>query len=452
MLLGNGNPYSNGLPETLKLDWDDFECGLSPGNEQALGRVADWAVFVYMAADCNLAAYMFDDLLEMKRVGSSEGVHVMALFDGPLLVDSFFARLNRDTKLSDDVILRFNELRTNDWATLQMARRVASVYPARHRLLILSGHGAGWHGALLDDNMGKRYHGERLVLPGPGSECDARLHACLRRTQDRLNLELEKVDKSQEHYDVLGFDACYMGCVEAVAQFAGDAELLVVSEDFMPGEGFAYHKILSDLTGNPKQTPLELATSVVTSTRRFYRTAETETRGVTLAALVTAQLEPFGQVFVRMVQSIGEMEAPANLAVVKNALTKSCALPDGMIDLKGFVLNLQEMTQQPEVKQAAEQVLDCWSKLVVAFAGGGTAATTNGLSVYAPPPEKFDTKYIGHDLPLNFGIWTWFLASYYQQLLGAESPTHPLIQAIERTMQDLIARGIYPPERGAATT
>jgi len=98
-------------------------------------------------------------------------------------------------------------------------------------------------------------------------------------------------------------------------------------------------------------------------------------------------------------------------------------------------------------REAATAVLDSYSKLVVAFAGGATAATTNGLSIYAPAPADFDVSYMeaSNHLRLDFGIWALFLGEYYLQLLGAEAPEHPLIQAIVRTMQDLRARGIYKP-------
>jgi hypothetical protein len=88
----------------------------------------------------------------------------------------------------------------------------------------------------------------------------------------------------------------------------------------------------------------------------------------------------------------------------------------------------------------------------VTFAGGGTSDTTNGLSVYAPAPAKFDMAYLqsSNALPLNFGIWAWFLGGYYLQRLGVEAPSHPLIQAFQATMQDLVARGVYTPASAPA--
>ena len=52
------------------------------------------------------------------------------------------------------------------------------------------------------------------------------------------------------------------------------------------------------------------------------------------------------------------------------------------------------------------------------------------------PSKRVAYIEASNHLRLNFGIWALFLGGYYLQLLGAESPEHPLIQAIARTMQD----------------
>ena len=76
MLIEQGNPYAPGAPEVLRLGWDDFRFSVSTVNRAALGRRAQWTVLLYLAADCDLARWMFDDLLEAKSVGSSADVNV----------------------------------------------------------------------------------------------------------------------------------------------------------------------------------------------------------------------------------------------------------------------------------------------------------------------------------------------------------------------------------------
>jgi hypothetical protein len=155
---------------------------------------------------------------------------------------------------------------------------------------------------------------------------------------------------------------------------------------------------------------------------------------------------------VQLVQVL-DVTDPAMFPVVRNAMEKPWVFDaTGTIDLKGFVLKLLEHPLPPAVREAAKKVLEQWSELIFAFAGGGTSVTTNGLSLYAPPADKFNMSYIelSNQLPLNFGIWAWFLGAYYLQLLGAEAPRHPLIQSFRRTMQDLMARGVYKPKNEPA--
>lgn len=451
MLLDGANPYAGGLPEVLTLDQQDFEFAISAQNREAMGEMAEWAVVAYMAADCNLAAYMFDNLLQLKAAGSNRDVHVSVLFDGPLLTDSFFARLNPGTPLADDIVLRYRELRSAEASTLQMALQIAAIYPARRRLLLLSGHGSGWRGALQDLDLGMAYAKEgRVALPEPGAACDRRLHDCLVEAQGVINAAIERGAQASPtpRYDVLAFDACYMGSIEAIAHLADQAELLVVSEDMVPGEGFPYDALLDGLHRSPQQSPSQLAADLVADMKQRYSAAGGRRRSITLAALRSDQLKPFADLFLAFVQALGEaMDDAASLAAVRYGVEKAWSFGEtGTIDIRGFVQMVHDRTPDARLKTAAEAVLGAWPGLVAEFAGGGTVDTTNGLSLYAPPPDAFDMAYVANanQLPLNFGIWSWFLGAYYLRILGAEAPSHPLIQAFNDTMHDLMARGIYP--------
>jgi hypothetical protein len=452
VLINQANPYRSQLPPALRLEWDDFDFNISPANDLALGRMAEWTVVAYMAADCNLAELMFDDLMEMKAVGSSPALHLCVVFDGPLLTDSFFARLNAGTQLGEDIVLRFNELKSSDPGTLSMALRVAAAYPARRRVVFLSGHGAGWRGALLDENIGMRYTKSpgALILPGPGNECDARLLGCQRRAQELINSKLDSSASAvQRKFDLLAFDACYMGNLESVAYFADQADVLVVSEDQMPGEGYPYQRILTQLRDNPAQSAADFASLLVNETKRLYQGPGVPRRRITQVALSSDRLAPFANDFVRLVQTLGAVTGTA-FPAARYALESAWAFADtGNIDLMGFVQKLLERQLPAEVREAATAMLDRSSNLVLASAVAGTSDLANGLSIYAPPPDKFDLDYIrmSNQLPLNLGIWSWFLGSYYLQLLGSEAPAHPLIKALQGTMEDLIRRGIYKADK-----
>lgn len=455
MLIDQPSPYARPLPEVLQLGWDDFEFTISPANRAALGRPAAWTVIAYLAADCAgddyLADLMSDDLRELQSVGSSDAVHVLALFDGPLLADSFIARLNAGARLGEDLVMRFNELNTNRAETLTMAIHLAEAYPARHRLLVLGGHGRGWRGVALDQNVGLQYRREpgKLVLPGSGTECDARLRACQEVAQDLLNAAIERPDATPQPLDVLAFDACHMGQIEAIAGLADHARTFVVCEDAMPGEGLNYGAVLRALHRQPTLSPDELARRLVQETDLFYASPSRHAGAPALAALDTVALTPLAEALVALAGALDLRDARVS-AATEHALGTAWREPDmGAIDLPGFALRLLECQLPADAAAAARRLLSAWDaarlagpqQRVGARCGPGDA---HGLAVYAPSPQAFEEAYLeqANSLPHGLARWAWWLGTLYARQLGRTAPEHPLVRAIVRTLR---AQGVELP-------
>ena len=292
MLLDQANPYRPRLPQVLHLDWEDFDSHLSAANDEAIGQEREWSVVAYMAANCNLAEYMFDNLLELKSIASNPAMHVCVLFAGPLITDTFFARLNPGGTLSDDIVFRFSAVNSSDLHTLAMAFQCANIFPARRRLAFLSGHGQGWKGVLLNQNLGRNYANDpaRLQSPGPRAICQARIFASLQRTQDHINGRLEKLPQMPRRPpDILAFDACYMGNLEVVTTLAAEARIFVVMEGRAPGEGLPYAKILTELQNNSTQPAEDLARYILKANGEKYEGRDLALRQT---ALTTAGLVP----------------------------------------------------------------------------------------------------------------------------------------------------------------
>lgn len=450
MLIEQGNPYAPGAPEVLRLGWDDFRFSVSTVNRAALGRRAQWTVLLYLAADCDLARWMFDDLLEAKSVGSSADVNVLVFFDGPLLGDSFMARLNDGTPLGEDLIVRFLELNMADPASLVMALQLAQAFPAEHRLTVLGGHGAGWQGGLLDQGLGLRYTRDpgRLVLPAPFVQCQAALRGCQQVAQDLINDDaVRPPEGSDAHLDVLAFDACYMGNLEAVGVLAERTRWMVLSEDQWPGDGFDYRALLRTLHDDPRITPEALVRNWVAHAGGMMRHRAADAAPITLAAIDASRLAPLGEAFVRFAQSLDPRDATV-LGHLDDALARTWTSPyTGLTDLKGLAQNLLSCPVPDACALAARTLLRRFDDAVVAFAGDGTPAGTNGLSIYAPPPEQFDCRYIEHAnaQPFGLGVWAWALGGYYLHMLGRDAAAHPLIEALQTTMRAAVQAGDWRP-------
>ena len=118
-----------------------------------------------------------------------------------------------------------------------------TTFPAQHYALILSDHGAGWLGGWTDNAPNE---GALMSV----SEIDAALGEILAQT-------------GVAQLDFLGFDACLMADVEALAGIAPHAAYAVASEETEPTMGWAYAEVLYALASNPAMTGAELATTVV---------------------------------------------------------------------------------------------------------------------------------------------------------------------------------------------
>jgi hypothetical protein len=457
MLIERGNPYASGPPPVLRLDWDDFRFAISSVNRAALGRRAKWAVVAYLAGDCNLSRHLFDDLLEMKSVGSNDDVHVLALFDGELPADSFIARLNRGTPLGDDLLMRFNELDTSNPKLLTQVLLLAQAYPAERRLVILAGHGSGWRGALVDENLGRRFLHDpgRLVLPGVGAACDAELERCQRIAQDELNAAIgPAADATAGPVDVLAFDACYMGNLESMGSFGSSARWLIVSEDQWPGDGFDYRNLLQTLQRQPGVATDALARDWIANSAAYYRAAAQQGKPVTLAAIDASKLPALGAAVVRFAQSLDPRDAEV-MQSLHDALDATWRdSRTGLADLKGLVQQLLARPIPQPCRDAAVALLRRLGDAVTAACGGLAPDSTNGLSIYAPRPEDFDTDYIrlANGLPLSLGIWAWVLGGYYLHRLADKAPGHPLVASLRATMEAAQSKGDWRPSAKAPAT
>jgi hypothetical protein len=417
VLFDGGNPYRGGPPDNLRLTWEDFDSGISPTNEAAMDREAEWTIVGYFAADNDLAPLIFDNLVAMKSAGSNEAVNVCVLFDGPLVTDAFFARLNAAEPLASDIVLRWPELPTNEPKTLSFALQLAATFPAKRRLVILGGHGNGWRGALLDQNGGAALIAAgRVAFPGNSAECTARWQAAHRVVQDCTDAHFAK-GWAQAHaapnkrFDILAFDACYMGNFEGLATFADQADTLVVSEDLQPGEGYPYAEVIRSVHGNPEQSADALAQYLVNATKLYYGDAARR-RNVTQVALRTKAVRPLIASFLDLAAHL-DVSNEAAFEALATALEQAWPYEaTGSVDMIGFVMKL---LAHPDggVRASAQAILERWSAAIAAQAVRGGEDYANGLAIYAPPAGKFDPSYVTLAHQIGLDAWADFLVRYH---------------------------------------
>jgi hypothetical protein len=369
-----------------------------------------WTFMVYLAGDNNLDANGAGDLAEMKRVGSSERLGLVAQFDrrgSGKPTRRFYLR--RGTSLMADSVMALGETNTGSPAALVgFVRWAVEKYPAERYALVLWNHGAGW-----DDT--DLYRSTKLRMIQRRAQGRIR-HAFFRTTQAKLVHEasgspvarailfddnardfLDNVEMKAallaikkiigRKIDLLGMDACLMSMAEVLYQIRGSVQCAVGSEETEPAEGWPYDAVLGALARQPGMAPGALAATIVDKYAASYSAGDS----VTQAATDLARVEPLAATVGSLTTALSAaLDAPELRQAVMAARqqVQSYEVADN-VDLVDFCQLLAAKVEAGSgIERACHQVIAVAAKengLVLNARGKGAGVqNSHGLAIYFP--------------------------------------------------------------------
>jgi hypothetical protein len=383
---------------------------------------------VYLAGDNDLDSAGVADLVEMKKVGSTREISVVAQFDrsGSKRLTNRYV-LRQGTALAADVVTALGETNRGDPAVLRdFVTWAASDHPAHHYMLVIWNHGAGWDDSNLYEGdwfsgaappvvrKGALVTGRAPLLPLPPvrmgtvraafrraprslfrttvtSMLSSRAIAFDDQAQDFLDyIELKRVLAAvrralKQKIDVLGFDACLMSMVEVAYQLRDSVGLICGSEEEEPNEGWPYDTILAALAAKPAMTPPDLAKLIVRRYMASYRPSDS----VTLAATTLSAIGPLAGAVSRLGRALAAALADGaarNAVVIVRAQVQEYSAPyDQYCDLADLCGLLARRVKHPGIGPACDAVRAALDRAVIAAgAKGGKVAHSRGLSIYFP--------------------------------------------------------------------
>jgi len=379
---------------------------------------SDWTVMVYLAADNDLEDCAIDDFLEMAQVGSNDDLKIVVLLDRTPGYDD---RYNNWTDTRRGLVMAgdtpgstwgtsLGEKNTGAAATVsEFANWAMATYPATRYAFIFWNHGNGWRTQALAalrelraaaDPAARAAAADRLrSLAGvafaesePADETEL-LAAIARRVKavcwddssggDALTVKevQQAIAAFTDTIDLVGFDACLMGMIEVGYQLRNSgAEVMVASEETIPGEGWPYHTLLDDLKNDSTATAEAFGTYIVD---RYYASVGND---LTLSAVA---LDEYG--------SLG-----------------------GLVDTLATTLINSWNTDEAAVRDAAQDVLD---ELDIAIlcnrSGAGGYAGAFGVSISFPATGS-ETGYTAANLDFVANTaWGDFLNAYAANMGGS---------------------------------
>jgi len=221
--------------------------------DQQTAAPKKWTIMHYSAADNNLTSFMFNDVNEMEKVGSTANMNLIVQLDkGGSDCKRYYITQDGDMKKINSPILK--DMGKTDMASPQtlgeFIGETMQKYPAEHYALIISDHGGGW----------------------PGAVEDVSHHTWMTNPMLEQGIKIGE-EIGGKKLDVLGYDACLMATTESAYQMKDVAKFYVASEETEGGNGWPYTPLLTPrslgevdraLSSKLNITPEEFATKIIT--------------------------------------------------------------------------------------------------------------------------------------------------------------------------------------------
>ncbi len=361
---------------------------------------------VYMAGDNNLDPEGSLDLREMKKVGSTDDLNIIAQFDRAAghVARRYYVR--KGGIVTGDAVASLGAVNTGDPASLlDFIQWGIENYPAERYLLVLWNHGQGWDDT--DIYADERYRSLRRLASRPTRHSFFRspqrkiLQKAINNQEYRAillddnakdfldNQEMKKVladtaKKLGRKLDILGMDACLMSMAEVGYQISDSTEYTVGSEQTEPGNGWPYNTILAALAKNPGMSPKDLSSLIVDK----YIASYPDKEAVTMASCDLSKAGSLANAVAGLASdlrsNLGDITLQQAVQSVRNKV-QSYDVTDN-IDLVDFCSLLAKSGVNETIKKACQNVITEVQNGYVLKQGfrNKSMKNSNGVAIYFP--------------------------------------------------------------------
>ncbi len=363
----------------------------------------EWNYLIYMAADNNLETAAIDDMNELERIGSSDRVNVLVLFDRAPGYNSsngdwtttrlYRVTKDRDLKTINSTLLKdYGELNMADPVTLTNFLNYAEThYPAKRTLLTLWNHGSGIYprSATPDGSPAP-------VTRGIAEDITTDFNKNVLYT-DEIALALKPFVEKKK-IEILNTDACLMQMFEVAWELMDSAHYLVGAQTLIPNAGNNYTHLLRYLVQNPARSTKAVASFITTSFYSEYVDSRYpfSYSSVDLQILQEEVVPPFKRVVAALADfSSRDLGMIAKVRKEKASLINSKYFwAGGYIDMTDFLRDLSKESLPSQLKRDVAETLNGLERATIvhrateAFGNQGSAGGRDnrlyGLTINFP--------------------------------------------------------------------
>lgn len=377
-------------------------------------QAADWTFMVYLDGDNNLEGAGINDFMEMASVGSDSTINIVVQFDRIPGEDNSYGDWTTTHRFLITPGMTPTEANAiSDWGDGSGGREVNMAdpqtlidfvewamdnYPATNYAVILWNHGGGWRETEAAELRKPRYK----AVCWDDTSGDDTLY--MSEVKDALSSIEASIGRN---INLLGFDACLMGMVEVAYQIRDHADIMVGSEEVEPGDGWPYDTLLADLKASPTMTATDLGTIIVNRYGESYGVNSDTTQSAINLSMMNSLATTISDFAIAMDSNKSEI-------TTARSASQEYDYPEH-IDLYHFAELVSTGVSDPDIQNAALNVMTAIENAVFAEFHGTQLPNSHGLAIYFPKTETaFDPDYNATviDFPADTQ-WDEFLQWFY---------------------------------------
>jgi hypothetical protein len=406
------------------------ENGLNKGDVRP--ELNEWTILIYHSGETSLSEELIWSLKEMARVGTPDKVEVIALMDSisldlwrftisnhrgnPGMPASKSPKPPESTEVEEGGIFHSEKLGPKRNPLIQSVKeqfakefpgigrnilshwnlasydfllnfivQTITEHPAKHYMLILSGHGDGMIGETLLMDQGA---GRFLSVP--------KLNDVLENVAKVIKTISKSYELDEQDLDprlaILGFDACGMLTAEVSHLLSEEVKYIVGSEGIMDKSGWPYHLILDFLKTHPDAKPEALATATVQRCVNYYADFGRVGLSIDMAAIQMSPLRKKNSPWNKLITAIKNLVEKLSNSIHDRNITNAVITAhwyaqsygsEHYVDLLDFCEQLKSAA--PELNKLCTAVVNALDKVVIQSCHSGSEFQhSHGLSLYFP--------------------------------------------------------------------
>jgi len=399
-----------------------------------------WTFMVFMDGDNNLEPLAIEDFNELESVGSTANVNIIVQIDRHPRYDStngdwadtrrYFIEKDTDNyQITSTLIEDMGEVNMADPTSLEEFLNWGMMnYTADHYFLSIWNHGSGLFRS--SSSSGSNIEADTdTAAAGADADLGTDTRGFLSDTTNGGEMKLWELDnvlntiKTQysQRIDIVAFDVCFLGYLEAAYEIADSVDFFIGSADEVPDDGLEYDDILEVLTANPSITPREYATTVA---QNYIDEYAANTHYITYLAMDLARLN---STFVPLLDTFAT-KLYHEMYYYENEIkaARSSAVHRNIPDLWGFTNTISQTPELPgTLLDAADVLLTEFETTVLAHGEGSSHSNSHSMGVHFP---TYGPSYSYSKLDFSAHYWDEFLEMFANPRETAIHITHtPLI-------------------------